>query len=185
MHFLKYHWDTTLFNLPFSGSSKLAFNIIPLPKPLVEDLPALNLTLFSILVFGWRALAFFFLFCCCCLVAQSCPTLWDPMDCSPPGSSVHGISQARVLEWVTYHALLQGIIPIQGLNLCLLHCRQILYCWATGDPGLSHSKPLSTVEDILNSFVKNKQTKKTKKPPRCYIASGFEFVVVSNSAKLY
>ena len=33
-------------------------------------------------------------------VAQSCPTLWDPMDCSPPGSSVHGISQARVLEWV-------------------------------------------------------------------------------------
>ena len=32
-------------------------------------------------------------------VAQSCPTLSDPMDCSPPGSSVHGISQARVLEW--------------------------------------------------------------------------------------
>ena len=39
--------------------------------------------------------------CCCCLVAQSCPTLYDPMDCSPPGSSVHGISQARILEWVT------------------------------------------------------------------------------------
>ena len=33
-------------------------------------------------------------------VAQSCPTLRDPMDCSPPGSSVHGIFQARVLEWV-------------------------------------------------------------------------------------
>ena len=32
-------------------------------------------------------------------VAQSCPTLRDPMDCSPPGSSAHGISQARVLEW--------------------------------------------------------------------------------------
>ena len=32
-------------------------------------------------------------------VAQSCPTLRDPMDCSPPGSSVHGILQARVLEW--------------------------------------------------------------------------------------
>ena len=31
--------------------------------------------------------------------AQSCPTLSDPMDCSPPGSSVHGIFQARVLEW--------------------------------------------------------------------------------------
>ena len=32
--------------------------------------------------------------------AQSCPTLLDPMDCSPPGSSVHGILQARILEWV-------------------------------------------------------------------------------------
>ena len=32
-------------------------------------------------------------------VAQSCPTLCDPVDCSPPGSSVHGILQARVLEW--------------------------------------------------------------------------------------
>ena len=33
-------------------------------------------------------------------VAQLCPTLGDPMDCSPPGSSAHGISQAKVLEWV-------------------------------------------------------------------------------------
>ena len=32
-------------------------------------------------------------------VTQSCPTLSDPMDCSPPGSSAHGIFQARVLEW--------------------------------------------------------------------------------------
>ena len=34
------------------------------------------------------------------LAAQSCLPLSDPMDCSPPGSSVHGISQARILEWV-------------------------------------------------------------------------------------
>ena len=33
------------------------------------------------------------------LVAQSCPTLWDTMDCRLPGSSIHGIFQARVLEW--------------------------------------------------------------------------------------
>ena len=38
--------------------------------------------------------------CCFCLVIQSCPSLCDPMDCSPPGSSAHGISQARTLEWV-------------------------------------------------------------------------------------
>ena len=37
---------------------------------------------------------------CVCLVAQSCPALCDPMDCSPPGSSAHGILQARILEWV-------------------------------------------------------------------------------------
>ena len=35
-----------------------------------------------------------------CLVAQSCPTLGNPMDCSSPGSSVHGIHQAGILEWV-------------------------------------------------------------------------------------
>ena len=35
-----------------------------------------------------------------CLHWRSYPTLWDPMDCSPPGSSVHGIFQTRILEWV-------------------------------------------------------------------------------------
>jgi len=38
--------------------------------------------------------------CCCCSVAQSCPTLCDPMDCRPLGSSVHGIFQARIWEQV-------------------------------------------------------------------------------------
>ena len=38
--------------------------------------------------------------CLLVLVTQSCPTLCDPMDCSPPGSAVHGILQARILEWV-------------------------------------------------------------------------------------
>ena len=39
-------------------------------------------------------------FLLCCLFAKSCPPLCDLMDCSPPGSSVHGISQTRILEWV-------------------------------------------------------------------------------------
>ena len=38
--------------------------------------------------------------CCCCIATQLCPTLCDPTDGSPPGSSVHGILQARILEWV-------------------------------------------------------------------------------------
>ena len=50
---------------------------------------------------------------------QSCQTLCNPMDCCPPGSSVHGTFQARILEWGC-HALLQGIFPIQGLNLSSL-----------------------------------------------------------------
>ena len=61
-----------------------------------------------------------------CLVAQSCPTLYDAMDCSPPGSSVHGDSPGKNTG-VGYHSLLQGIILTQGSNLGLLHCRQILY----------------------------------------------------------
>ena len=59
------------------------------------------------------------------LFAQSCPTLCDPMDCSPPGSSVHGILQARILEWVVIP--FSRIFPTQGLNPGLPHCRRILY----------------------------------------------------------
>ena len=50
--------------------------------------------------------------------------LCDPRDCSPPGSSVHGILQARVLASIPF---LQGIFPTQGSNPGLLHLRQILY----------------------------------------------------------
>ena len=42
-------------------------------------------------------------------IAQSCPTLCDPMDCSLPGSSVHGIFQARILEWVAIFFSKSGI----------------------------------------------------------------------------
>ena len=62
--------------------------------------------------------------CCCCLVAKSCLTLCDPMDCSPPGSSVHGISQARILERVAVF-LLQGIFLIQSSNSRI--GRRVLY----------------------------------------------------------
>ena len=61
-----------------------------------------------------------------CLVAQSCPTLCDPMDCSPPDSSVHGILQAGILEWVAMPSP-QGFFTTQGSNPGLPHCRQILY----------------------------------------------------------
>ena len=61
-----------------------------------------------------------------CLVAQSCPTPCDPMDCSLPDSSVHGDSPGKNTA-VGCQALLEQIFPTQGLNPGLLHCRQILY----------------------------------------------------------
>ena len=51
---------------------------------------------------------------------QSCPTLCDPMDHSPPGPSVHGISQARIPEWVTISYFRVSSLT-QGSNLRVLH----------------------------------------------------------------
>ena len=61
-----------------------------------------------------------------CLVTQSCLTLCDLMDCSLPGSSVHGDSPGKNTG-VGCHSLLQQIFPTWGWNPGLLHCRQILY----------------------------------------------------------
>ena len=59
-------------------------------------------------------------------IAQSCPTLCDPMGCSLPGSSVHGIFQARILEWVAISFFMRSSLT-QGLNPGFPHCRQTLY----------------------------------------------------------
>ena len=61
-----------------------------------------------------------------CLVAQSCPTLCDLRDCSLLGSFVHGILQARILEWVAI-PFSREFFPTQESNPGLLHCREILY----------------------------------------------------------
>ena len=60
-----------------------------------------------------------------CLVAQSCSTLFDPMNCSPPGFFVHG-DFPGTNTGVGCHALLQGIFPTQELNTGLQHCRWTL-----------------------------------------------------------
>ena len=61
---------------------------------------------------------------------QSCPTLCDPVDCSPPESSVHGILQARILEWVT--------LPSKGSNLGLL---RLLHWQVDSSPLAPPGKP--------------------------------------------
>ena len=71
--------------------------------------------------------------CVVCVCSQFWLSLYDPMDCSPPGSSVHGILQTT---GVGCHFLLQGIFPTQGSNLSLLH----LLHWQVDSLPLSHLK---------------------------------------------
>ena len=77
-------------------------------------------------------------------VAQSCPTLCDPMDCT-----VHGILQARILEWVAF-PFSRGVFPTQGSNPGFPHCTWILY-------QLSHKgnpvRPLATGNKGTSSLV--------------------------------
>ena len=72
-------------------------------------------------------------------VVQSCPTLCEPMDCSLPGSSIHGIFQARVLEWVA--------IAFSALIPKMLIFTRAISCWATFN--------LSRFKDLTSRFLCN------------------------------
>ena len=81
---------------------------------------------------------------------QLCPTLCDPMDRSLPGSSVHGILQARILEWVAMPSL-QGMVPTQGLNPHLLHLH-----WQVGSlPLAPPRKPPQTWSQLIVTAQRN------------------------------
>ena len=79
-----------------------------------------------------------------CSVARSCPALCDPMDYSLPGSSVHGISQARILEWVAISSSSRSTQPRDWTLISCVSCigRRTLYHWASSgslDSGLGHN----------------------------------------------
>ena len=57
------------------------------------------------------------------LATQSCLTLCNPMECSPPGSSVHGIFQARILEWVAISFSRGSVLPRNQTQVSRLACR--------------------------------------------------------------
>ena len=79
-------------------------------------------------------------------VSQSCLTLFDPLDCSPPGSSVHGIFWARILEWVAISSSRVSSQPRNPTSIsCIfyLHFGQILYRWAIGEARQKKQKPES------------------------------------------
>ena len=80
------------------------------------------------------------------LVAHLCLTLCNSMDYSLPGSSVHGVLQARITG-VGCHSLLQGIFPTQELTPGLLHCGGMLY-------HLSHQGSPATLRKALTPLTK-------------------------------
>ena len=67
---------------------------------------------------------------------QSCLTFWDPMDCSLPGSSVHGTFQARILEWVAVPSLRRFSWPRDRTQISCISCtgRWVFYHFTTGQP---------------------------------------------------
>ena len=74
----------------------------------------------------------------CCLVARSCPTLCDPLDYGLPGSSVHRILQARILEWVAISFSRWSSRPSDQTHIFCTG-RQILYHWIPGKPFLVYT----------------------------------------------
>ena len=85
---------------------------------------------------------------------QLCPTLCNPMDCSPPGSSVHGILQARILEWAAMPSS-RSSWPRDKIHVCLylLHCRWILYLLSyLGSPFHIQHKLFFFIKKYLSYF---------------------------------
>ena len=79
---------------------------------------------------------------------KSCPTLCDPLDCSPPGPSVRGILQARILEWLALPASRGSSRPRARtlVSSRLPHCRRVLYLWChQGGPRESPRAAYSTL----------------------------------------
>ena len=89
------------------------------------------------------------LLCLLCLVAQLNLTLGDPVDCSPPGSSVHGDYPGKNTG-VGCHALLQGIFPTQGSNPGVPHCRWTLYQLShKGSPSIVNGNILNKIKESI------------------------------------
>ena len=101
------------------------------------------------------ALLKLFLRHCCCLVTQSCSTLCDPVDCSLPGFSVHGISQTRILEWVAISFSRESSWPRSQTHISCASCigRQILY-------QLSHQEKAKRYIECQVVIFKNKAGRK-------------------------
>ena len=93
---------------------------------------------------------------CCCLVTKLFLNLWDPIDCSPPGSPVHGISQAKTLEWVAISFSGASSWPRDQTCVSCIG-RQILYRWATreGPLLLKNITKFNMSQPVTSSGLRN------------------------------
>ena len=80
-----------------------------------------------------------------CSIAQSCLTLCHPMNCSLPGASVHGISQARILEWVVIYSCRGSSQPRDRIHVSCVSCISRQNCFTTKPPG----KPVFSQLNLL------------------------------------
>ena len=106
-------------------------------------------------------------------VTQSCPTLCDPMDCSLPGSSVHGILQARIIEWVAASSSRESSQPRDQTWVSCIATRSSIFAWRipwTEEPGglqsMGVTKELDTTER-LNHSNKTYGTCHSAHPSQC------------------
>ena len=89
--------------------------------------------------FGCQVVGLSFSFSVVSVCPQSCPTLCNPVGCSPPGSSVHGISQARILEWVAISFSKGSSQPGNWTHISCIVGRRFFTTWAIR--ALSFSSP--------------------------------------------
>ena len=92
---------------------------------------------------------------CVCVCTQSCPTLWHPIDYTLPGSFVHGVFQARILEWVAIYSSRGSSPPRDWTHVSCISCigRWILYhCtnWEVADKPYCSLKSQKTVQFIYS-----------------------------------
>ena len=89
-------------------------------------------------------------------VARSCPTLRNPMDCSLPGHSVHGIFQARVLEWFAIASSISQL-NIKQLNICVGPQKENLSVWRGQKNKLNHCLQFSKIDKTPKHEFQNQE----------------------------
>ena len=105
---------------------------------------------------GWRPFTCISISSCACICAQllqSCLTLCNPMDCSPPGSSVHGILLARILEWVAMPSSRGPSQPKDWTHISCVSCiaGRFLTHWATWEAPSPHAAAAAAAAKSLQS----------------------------------